>query len=194
MVCGLREKMPVSKRAKNFLLQTEQLNKLKALEIPENLKVPSPQTSPFSSNVEVHMKYNEKTVYKKLIDGEWFIATPEAAKMKGNRVAECWKNSVRLIVEKKEDNFEFTGWLIHHATDDNGTYCGWLSKQKGPKIRTSDLGNHFTKGAKCKAGVPDAEPSPRLNFAPRPVKKTIEPSKAQWEKMIGGVCKLRTSL
>ena len=123
MVCVLREKIHVSKKAKNFLV-TEQLNKLKALEI----KVPSPRTYPFSSNVEVHMKYDEKTVYRKLIDGEWFIASPEASKMKGTKVAQCWKNSVCLIVEEKEDIFQYTGWLIHHATDANGTYCGWLSK------------------------------------------------------------------
>ena len=115
--------MPVSKKAKNFL-STEQLNKLKALES----KVPSPRTYPFSSKVDVHIKYDEKTIYKKLIDGQWLIASPEASKMKGTRVAQCWKNSVCLIVKKKEDFLEFTGWLIHHATDANGTYCGCLAK------------------------------------------------------------------
>ena len=111
-----------------------------------------------------------------LIDGQWLIASPEESKMNGTRVAQCWKNSVYLIVEKKEDFFEFTGWLIHHATDGNGTYCGWLSKQKGPKIRTSDLGNHFKQGAKCKTGVADAILLPRLTFAPVK-KKTIEPER-----------------
>ena len=77
---------------------TEQLNKLKDLEIPENLKTPSPRTYLFSSKVDVHIKYDEKIVYKKLIDGQWFITSPEASKMKGTKVAQCWKNSVYLIV------------------------------------------------------------------------------------------------
>ena len=131
--------MPVAKLARNILSQ-ENLGKLKELKVPGSLKVRSKKPFKFSTNVETHVKLSHKDVYMKLISGQWKISPPEASK-----TSTCWKNGIHLIVEQPqgESNYCLTGWFIHHAWDANDVYCGWLSKQQGPKVRTSDMTNHF---------------------------------------------------
>ena len=110
---------------------------------------------PILDNVAELSKTSRKEIYLQLIDGELFLAPPESSKK-----AKCWGKGFKIILAKDDDNnFFFTGIVIHSCSYADGTYCGWMSRQekrvsqkKG--IRTSDLDDHVRR---CKAGSPASD-------------------------------------
>ena len=137
--------MGKAKTAKSFLLKKGQYDKLKDLEYSEELRKPSQDSFPMSSNVESNGKLKWLDVYIKILEGDWKLAPPEKTKTKaGKSSARCWKQGgVSLVLEKGPDEKYYdSGFVIHHQKGIGGNYCGWLQFQKACSRRTSDISKH----------------------------------------------------
>ena len=53
-----------------------------------------------------------------------------------------------LEKQKEEDNrgdYNYTGYIIHHAKDSSGDYCGWLYRNRTVGVRTNELNKHLKR-------------------------------------------------
>ena len=145
------------------------VNELKTVTVPEVLrKRDTPY--PFSLESSNFGKLAPKLVYTKILNKEFLLAAPELSKTAKVKVAKMWRNGFLLLVEKKEDDYYFTGYTIHHLM--TGTdYCGKLYY----KTRTSDVAKHLRKcltGSVVKPGGP--KPNQSQSVLPFTPTKTAE--------------------
>ena len=129
-------------------LNTGMLEALSKVKAPDDLNNPSQNLYPFCSKVEEYFKLDKKIVYKKIINGEFLISPLEITKTKQG--TSCWQQGFKLVLEKQkeEDNrgeYNNTGYIIHHAADSSGYYCGWLYRKRTVGVRTNDLNNHLNR-------------------------------------------------
>ena len=95
--------------------------------MPDELKNPSNDAYQLSSKVTDYFKLDNKTVYKKIIDGSFVISPHKITKTKHGTL--CWQNRFQLVLEKKtvvetSGGYNDTGYLIYHKVDHHGGYYG----------------------------------------------------------------------